>query len=86
MSDCINCKKYIGDCGHHFKDIYGHIDFEIPSTSYLDQYGYASCYEEKRSKYMVAYDDISNGGNTDINTILEALSIAEEVRRKKNTN
>ena len=31
IQQCIICKKYKGDCGHHFKDDSGHIDYDIPS-------------------------------------------------------
>lgn len=28
--DCKYCKRFIGDCGNHFKDLYGHTNFNIP--------------------------------------------------------
>lgn len=36
MSKCRDCYQYIGDCGHHFKDWNGHINYEIPSEGMFD--------------------------------------------------
>ena len=42
---CKNCANYKGDCGHHFYDSNGHINFEIPSESMFD--GVMACYGAK---------------------------------------
>lgn len=31
--ECRNCKNYKGDCGNHFVDQNGHINYEIPRES-----------------------------------------------------
>lgn len=36
MSKCKDCAKYKGDCGHHFKDANGHINWDCPSESMYD--------------------------------------------------
>lgn len=36
---CKNCKLYDGDCGHHFKDAFGHINYEIPAEFATDLFG-----------------------------------------------
>lgn len=30
MAKCADCKHYKGNCGHHFVDWNGHINYEIP--------------------------------------------------------
>lgn len=30
MAECADCKHYKGNCGHHFVDWNGHINYEIP--------------------------------------------------------
>lgn len=59
MNDqCKVCKKYKGDCGHHFKDDLGHIDYDIPSEYICDQYGNCVSFEETRTKYQIALTNI----------------------------
>lgn len=37
MSECRDCKNYIGNCGHHFRDWKTeHINFEIPNEGMFD--------------------------------------------------
>lgn len=33
---CKNCAKYKGNCGHHLRDINGHINYDCPSESMWD--------------------------------------------------
>ena len=28
--ECKNCERYVGNCGYHFIDSYGHIVYDIP--------------------------------------------------------
>ena len=55
---CKVCKKYNGDCGYHFKDDLGHIDYDIPSEYACDQYGNCVSFEETRTKYQIALTNI----------------------------
>lgn len=62
---CKNCSKYKGDCGHHFKDNDGHINYNVPSESMYDRWGggnpkcwspnedYIQKRKEARLKYLV---------------------------------
>lgn len=51
--DCKYCKDYKGDCGNHYKDGNGHINFEIADISYCNQYGTPDCFKDTRSKWDV---------------------------------
>lgn len=55
---CKVCKKYKGDCGHHFKDDLGHINYDIPSEYACDPYGNCVSFEETITKYQIALADI----------------------------
>lgn len=55
---CKVCKKYKGDCGHHFKDDLWHIDYDIPSEYACDVYGNCMSFEESRNKYQIALTNI----------------------------
>lgn len=55
---CKVCKKYKGDCGHHFKDDLEHIDYDIPSEYICDKYGNCVSFEETRTKYQIALTNI----------------------------
>lgn len=44
---CKNCKLYKGDCGHHFVDGNGHIDYDIPDNKEMTLYGECVYYERK---------------------------------------
>ena len=84
---CKNCKNYIGDCKHHFKDSNGHIDYEIPRESVCDQYGVCVSYEEKRNKYQIALENIKEYGYlieqyVSINVLNEALCYMIEKSEK----
>ena len=89
--DCKYCKKFIGDCGNHFKDSYGHINFDIPSESVLDKFNNPTCFEETRTKYKELYDRMKEDGicgyefpdDEDFNNVLRALIIADREERKK---
>lgn len=35
---CKDCAKYKGNCGNHFKDTNGHINYEIPAESMYDKW------------------------------------------------
>ena len=60
--DCKYCKKFIGDCGNHFMDSYGHINFDIPSESVLDKFNNPTCFEETRTKYKELHDRMKEEG------------------------
>ena len=55
---CKVCKKYKGDCGHHFKDDLEHINYDITSEYACDSYGNCVSFEETRTKYQIALADI----------------------------
>ena len=55
---CKVCKKYNGDCGYHFKDDLGHIDYNIPSECACNVYGNCMSFEETRTKYQIALTNI----------------------------
>ena len=76
--ECKNCTNYKEDCGHHFKDENGHINYEIPSEIACDRYGNCDWYEETRSKYQIALDLLNDGEVNEISpqTIREALIYA----------
>lgn len=44
---CKNCKLYKGDCGHHFVDGNGHIDYYIPDEKARNLYGQCVFFEIK---------------------------------------
>ena len=60
---CKVCKKYKGDCGHHFKDDLGHINYDIPSEYACDPYGNCVSFEETRTKYQIALTNILDNGS-----------------------
>ena len=41
---CKDCSLYKGDCGHHFKDEFGHINYEICAESACDRFGDCNFY------------------------------------------
>ena len=45
--ECKKCKFYAGDCGYHFKDNFGHIDYEIPAEYVTDRFGDCNHFESK---------------------------------------
>ena len=55
---CKVCKKYKWDCGHHFTDDLGHINYDIPSEYICDKYGNCVSFEETRTKYQIALTNI----------------------------
>ena len=55
---CKICNKYKGDCGHHFKDDLGHIDYDIPSEYVCDVCSDCIYFEDGRTKYHIALADI----------------------------
>ena len=55
---CKVCKKYKGDCGHHFKDYLGHIDYDTPSEYVCDVCSNCIYFEDGRTKYHIALADI----------------------------
>lgn len=57
-NQCKSCKKYKGDCGNHFKDWLGHIDYNIPSESACNRCGDCMSFEEARTKYQIALTNI----------------------------
>lgn len=76
---CKVCKKYKGDCGHHFKDDLCHINYDIPSEYVCDVF-YGNCiyFEDDRTKYQIALADILHNASkiqTYVNTqaLIEAL-------------
>lgn len=58
VRQCKLCKKYNGDCGYHFTDDLGHIDYNIPSECACDVYGNCMSFEETRTKYQIALTNI----------------------------
>lgn len=59
--DCRDCKRYEGNCGNHFRDAWGHINYNIPSESSMDNSigDYGNCFvpseeyiESKRSEIV----------------------------------
>lgn len=74
---CKNCKSYKDDCGYHFIDSDGHIDYEIPKESSCDKYGVCVNYEEKRNKYQIALENIKEYGYI-IGSIVN-LNVLDEV-------
>lgn len=55
---CKICTKYKGDCGHHFKDDLGHIDYDIPSVYVCDVYGNCIYFEDVKTQCQIALADI----------------------------
>lgn len=53
---CKICKKYKGDCGHHFKDDLGHINYDIPSEYICDKYEKIQMVEKK------SWEEFRNNG------------------------
>ena len=58
IQQCKTCKKYNGDCGNHFKDEFNHVHFDIPSEGACDRYGWCMSYEEIRSEYQIALEQL----------------------------
>lgn len=58
IQQCKTCKKYNGDCGYHFKDDLGHIDYDIPSECACDVYGNCMSYEEIRNEYQIVLEQL----------------------------
>lgn len=67
---CKNCANYKGDCGGHFVDENGHINYEIASNG-----SFCEGYEETRNKWQVAIDLLNEGKpeQIGIQVIREAL-------------
>lgn len=67
---CKNCANYKGDCGRHFVDGNGHINYEIASNG-----SFCEGYEETRNKWQVALDLLNEGKpeQIGIQVIREAL-------------
>lgn len=67
---CKNCANYKGDCGSHFVDGNGHINYEIASNG-----SFCEGYEETRNKWQVALDLLNEGKpeQIGIQVIREAL-------------
>ena len=58
MNSVKYAKKYNGDCGYHFKDDLGHINYDIPSEYTCDLYGNCVSFEETRTKYQISLTNI----------------------------
>ena len=58
MSECKNCKKFIGDCGNHHKDAFGHTNYEIPSIACTTRTGNCDFYEETRTKRKIVLSEL----------------------------
>lgn len=76
---CKVCKKYKYDCGHHFKDDLGHIDYDIPSECVCDKYGNCGFFEETRTKYQITLANVLHNASkiqAYVNTqvLIEALT------------
>lgn len=56
---CKDCISYDGDCGRHYKDQFGHINYEIPAEHACDRYGICTSYRAKTSELMKNYIDTS---------------------------
>lgn len=76
--ECRNCKLYEGDCGHHFKDGNGHIDYDCPRETCCDRMGNCEYYEETRNRFQIQIDLINEGEieQIDTGTVVEALKYA----------
>ena len=71
--------KYKGDCGHHFKDDLGHINYDIPSECACDVYGNCVSFEETRTKYQITLTNILDNSSkiktyVNIPVLIEALA------------
>lgn len=55
---CKDCISYAGDCGRHYKDQFGHINYEIPAEYACDRYGICTSYRAKTSEFQIALDNL----------------------------
>ena len=56
---CVNCKLYNGDCGHHEKDIYNHIDYMTPKDKARDEMENCKYYEDSRSMKDIVIEELN---------------------------
>lgn len=79
---CRNCKRYKGDCGHHFVDSEGHTNFYIPEESACDGFGRCVYYEDRRSGVERALQELSKSTISDTSKII-LFSCVQEVLKKE---
>lgn len=60
MSECKNCKLFVGDCGKHHKDSFGHINYEIPSIACTTRTGDCDFYEEARTQRKIVLSELEH--------------------------
>jgi len=55
--NCINCAKYYGDCGYHYKDTEGHVNYRIPAIRYMDKSGCCMQYQPRpKTKHQFVFE------------------------------
>lgn len=57
---CENCTKYNGDCGYHFIDKNGHIDWDCPGEIYCDRTGHCSYFKPNEVKHSFKFKTSAN--------------------------
>lgn len=69
---CKNCAHYKGNCGHHFVNADGHINYDIPSETMGDKWGggIPSCWEAsaeyKKERDMETVKELARCYSADI--------------------
>lgn len=82
--ECRNCKLYEGDCGHHFKDGNGHINYDCPSEGCCDRYGQCACYEEKRNEYQIQLEALEGEEVTYLNRKILREALKKQIPKMPN--
>lgn len=84
--DCRDCELYKGNCGNHFIDGYGHINYNIPTESRMDNVigSHGSCFVASEQYILETKKEIIEEvvRNYSIETIRAALK--EKEKEKKN--
>ena len=85
-NNCKDCSKYIGNCGKHFRDSRGHICYEIPSETYMDNSldnCHGSCFEPsehylKELKAITAIKIADEYSLEEVELALEILKVGKD--------
>lgn len=83
---CKNCTKYKNDCGHHFKDSNGHINYDCPAEFVCDRYGHCEYYKESRSDLDIALEELNtlvNNGSFSGKSYIELVNYFTELKEYK---
>lgn len=82
--ECRNCSQYEGDCGYHFKNGYGHTNFEIPSECATDRYNNCMFYKPNEIlTYKIAAKEIFEDALNNVVNDMMPLDTAIEYLKYK---